>query len=174
MSIKSETEWLESTKSLKMLWGLLRPKFKLVNRRKGSLVLVAACRKMGPLLIHARSRSALDTLEAFVDGHATEAELRKARREANEAMIATKQLHWTRRERTAASAVDFALMHFKEFGLAISYAAFAIGDQPNACEFQANIIRDVFLQSVSQNTNVRPDLAQVSRGPRRRAGRRLL
>src|SRR5262245_32917184 len=95
----TESEWLASEGPAAMLSSLLAEErdgghmglydvprqVPLISARKLRLFSVACCRAMWPLLTDERSRKAVEMAERYADGEATEDELQRVDREADEA-----------------------------------------------------------------------------------------
>lgn len=130
----TESEWLECTEPQKML-EFLRGK---ASERKLRLFAVACCRRVWSQLDDERSRQAVEELERYVDGRATEQELKDAHESAWKA--------WGMPARTAAS--DASVVDGKAFhpDHVASHAAWATSGRSRAgeCQAQAHLLRCIF------------------------------
>jgi hypothetical protein len=99
----TEAEWLANTSSKRMLRFLNQ----VPKRRKPLLFAVACCRRLGDLLIDARSRSVLEVLETFADGTVTKRAIRSAlalaSAAATEVDVARVEMELQRSRRTVES-----------------------------------------------------------------------
>jgi hypothetical protein len=80
----TEAEWLACTDLLQM-YGQLRSMGKIKDNRSRKFRLrnAACCRRIWPLLTDERSRAAIEVAERFVEGRASEAELKEAYQHAS-------------------------------------------------------------------------------------------
>lgn len=89
LSNNVETDCMNSTE-----WNSCRSPEPMLNcirqrdyRRKLRLFCIACCRRLGALLIDERSQLALETIENFVDGYATDAQLQEASKGAEQVFL---------------------------------------------------------------------------------------
>ena len=80
----TEAEWLKCSSPRRML-DQIRDKF---SERKMVLFCCASCRRVWDRMTDSRSRCAVETVERYADGLASEKELLQARKEAERACIA--------------------------------------------------------------------------------------
>jgi hypothetical protein len=77
----TEAEWLSSNHEYNMTW-FLRHRQPAVSNRKFWLFSLACCRRMSSHFTDPRSRAAVGTVERWIEGEASDAELQAAHKEA--------------------------------------------------------------------------------------------